>query len=45
MFVYLLYKVKMQYVQVSYIKDTSIKHAISGQSIPMLKGRMDICLI
>ena len=39
----LLYKVKMQYVQVLNIVDTSIKHQISGQSTPMVKGCMHIC--
>ena len=32
------YKVKMQYVQISNIIDTSIKHQISNQSTPMIKG-------
>ncbi len=32
------YKVKTQYVQISNIVDTSIKHAISSQSTPMVKG-------
>ncbi len=39
---YMPYKGKMQYVLISDIINTSIKHAISGQSIPMMKGRMDI---
>ena len=41
----LLYKVTTQYVQISNIIDTSIKHPISGQSTPMEKGCVDICLI
>ncbi len=41
----LAYKVKMQYVQVSKIADTSIKHPIWGQSSPMVKGCMYICWI
>ena len=38
----LLYKVKMQYVQISNIIDTSIKRPISGQSTLLVKGCMDI---
>ena len=38
-------KVKMQYVQISNIKDTSIIHTISGQSTPMVKSCMDVHLI
>ena len=34
----LLYKVKIQYVRLSNIVDTSIKHSISGQSTPMVEG-------
>ena len=41
-FVVLPYKVKTQYVQVSNIADTSIKHPISGQSTPMVKGFKDM---
>ncbi len=40
--VLLSYKVKRQYVQISYMMDTSIKHPISGQYIYMVKGCMDI---
>ena len=39
---YMPYKGEMQYVLISDIIDTSIKRAISCQSIPMMKGRMDI---
>ena len=39
------YKVKTQYVQISNIIDTSFKHPISGQSISLIKGCMDISLI
>ena len=39
---HLSYKVKTQYVQISNNIDTSIKHAISGQSTPKVKGCMDI---
>ena len=35
-------KVKMQYVQISNVIDTSIKHQMSGQSTLMVKGCMDI---
>ena len=35
-----LYKVKTQYVQTSNIVDISIKHPISGESTPILKGCM-----
>ena len=41
----LLYKVRSQYVPISNIVDASIKHPISSQSTPMLKGCMNICLI
>ena len=41
---YLPYKVKTQYVQISNILDTSIQHPISGPSTPMVKGRMDIIM-
>ena len=41
----LLYKVKTQYVQISNIKDTSIKHQIFGQSAPVVNGCMDVGLI
>ncbi len=41
----LRYKVKTQYVQISNIIDTSIKHPISGQSTPMVKGCMDMHMI
>ena len=34
---------KRLYVQISNIIDTSIKYPISGQSISMVKGCMDIC--
>ncbi len=36
------YKVKMQYVQISNLIDTSIKYPISGQSISTVNGCMDI---
>ena len=36
------YKVKMQYVQISNIIDTSIKRTISGQPSPMVKGYNDV---
>ncbi len=39
------YKIKTQYVQISNIIDTSIKHPISGQSTPMVKGCMDIGMV
>ena len=42
---YLPYKVKMQYVQISNIVDTSIKHQISGQFTSMVKDPMNKCLI
>ncbi len=38
----LLYKVKTQYVQISNILDTSIKHTISYQSTSMAKGCINI---
>ncbi len=40
--IHLQYNVKMQYVQISNIIDTSIKHPISITSTPMVKGCMDI---
>ena len=36
---------KTQYLQISNIRDTSIKHLISSQSTPMVTGCMDICLV
>ncbi len=39
------YEVKMQYAQISNMIDTSIKFHMSGQSTPIVKGFMDICLI
>ena len=42
---YLLYKVKTQYVQNINVIDTSIKCPNSGQSTPMVKGCMNIHLI
>ena len=39
---FLPYQVKTQYVQISNMIDTSIKHPISGQSTPMGKGCMDM---
>ena len=41
---HLPYKVKKQYVQILNIVDTSIKHQISGQSIPTVKGCMDVMI-
>ncbi len=41
----LSYIIKMQYVQISNITGTSIKHAISGQSTLVVKGCIDICLM
>ena len=41
----LLYKVKTQYVQISNIVDTSIKHPISDQSTTVVKGYMDISYV
>ena len=38
----MLYQVKTQYLQILNVIDTSIKHAISGQSTPMAKGWMDM---
>ncbi len=38
-------QIKMQYVQISNIIDTSIIHPISSQSTLMVKGCLDICLI
>ena len=39
----LLHQVKMQYQHIQNIVDTSIKHQISGQSTPTVKGCFDIC--
>ncbi len=39
-FHFLLYQVKTQYVQILKPVDTSVKHAISGQSSSMPKGCM-----
>ena len=41
----LLYKVKMQYVHLYSIADTSINHTISLQSTPRLKSCIYTCLI
>ncbi len=42
---YLPYKVKTQYVQLSNMVDTSIKHPILSQFTTTLNGCMEICLI
>ena len=39
------YELKTQYLQISNIIDTSIKRPISGQSTPMVKDCVGICLI
>ena len=39
------HQIKMQYLQIYNIVDTSIQHPISGQSSSVVKGCMYICLI